>query len=88
MHTNTKTRTNSTLKSDPQVYSMSVFTRLHQAGLSRQQEELRGVTRGYTAPVDRMTPHTSTICVCLSVYLSSDSGEGVKMGWVMAIVRR
>lgn len=39
---------------------------------------------GYTAPVDRMTPHTSTICVCVwvCIYHLIRLKEPVKMGWV------
>ena len=43
---------------------MSVFTRLHQTGLSRQQEELGG---GQTAPLDQMTP-TLQPYVCVQVH--------------------
>ena len=76
--------TNSTLKSNLQVYSMSVFTRLHQTALSLQHEELGG---GQTAPLDQMTPTLQPyvcvqmythvykcvkvcVCVCVCVYLT------------------
>lgn len=68
MKTHTLLHTNSTLKSDLQVYSMSVFTRLRQSALSLQHEELGG---GQTAPLDQMTPTIQPyVCVrvCTSVY--------------------
>jgi len=62
-HTHTHTERE---KSDLQVYSMSVFTRIHQTGLSHQQ----GARWGSDSPTGSDDTHTPTSCACVTVCVS------------------